>query len=62
MSFFNLFLTPNQEHQKAFHKVPIISFQRTKGLKDILVRAKVQKMKGLADHAKNRDVKFVGTW
>ena len=62
MSFLHLFQTPDQEHQKAFHKVPIISFQRAKGLKDILVRAKVQKMKGLADHVKNRDVKFVSTW
>ena len=41
MSFLHLLLTPGQEHQKVFNKVPIIGFRRTKSLKDILVRAKV---------------------
>ena len=41
MSFLHLLLTPDQEHQKVFHKVPIIGFQRAKSLKDILVREKV---------------------
>ena len=41
MSFLHLLLTPDQEHQKVFHKVPIMGFQRGKGLKVILVRAKV---------------------
>ena len=41
MSFLHLLLTPDQEHQKVFHKVPIIGFQRVKSLKDILVKAKV---------------------
>ena len=40
MSFLHLLLTPNQEHQKVFHKVPIIGFRRAKSSKDILVRAK----------------------
>ena len=30
MSFLHLLLTPDQEHQKVFHKVPIIGFRRTK--------------------------------
>ena len=62
MSFLHLLLTPDQEHQKVFHKVPIIDFRRAKSLKDILVKSKVppvQKMKGFVDHVKNRDVKFV---
>ena len=41
MSFLHLLLTPDQEHQQVFHKVPIIGFQRAKRLKDILVRSKV---------------------
>ena len=41
MSFLHLLLTQDQEHQKVFHKVPIISFRRAKSLEDILVRAKV---------------------
>ena len=41
MSFLQLLLTPGQEHQKLFHKVPIIGFRRVKSLKDILVRTKV---------------------
>ena len=65
MSFFHLLLTPDQEHQKVFHTVPIIGFRRAKSLKGILVRAKVphfKKMKGFVDHVKNQDVKFVSTW
>ena len=65
MSFLHLLLTPDQEHQKVFHKVPIIGFRRAKSLKDILVRAKVpplQKIKGFVGHVKNQDVKFVSTW
>ena len=41
MSFLHVLLTPDREHQQTFHKVPIIGFRRAKGLKDILVRAKV---------------------
>ena len=41
MSFLHLLLTPDQEHQQVFHKVPIIGFRRAKSLKDILVRAKI---------------------
>ena len=41
MLFLHLLLTPDQEHQKVFHKVPIIGFRREKSLKYILVRAKV---------------------
>ena len=41
MSFLHLLLTPDQEHQQVFHKVPIIGFRRAKSLKNILVRAKV---------------------
>ena len=41
MSFLHLLLTPAQEHQQVFHKVPFIGFRRAKKLKDILVRAKV---------------------
>ena len=41
MSFLHLLLTPDQEHQQVFHKVPIIGFRRAKSLKDILVKAKV---------------------
>ena len=35
MSFLHLLLTPDQEHQKVFHKIPVIGFSRAKGLKDI---------------------------
>ena len=55
MSFLNLLLTPDQEHQKVFHKVPVIGFRRAKSLKDILVRAKVrplQKNKGFSGSCK----------
>ena len=41
MSFLNLLLTPDLEHQQVFYKVRIIVFRRAKNLKDILVRAKV---------------------
>ena len=41
MSFLHLLLTPDQEHQKVFHKVPIIGFRRAKSLKYILIIAKV---------------------
>ena len=61
MSFLHLLLTPDPEHQKVFHKVPIIGFRRAKSLKVALVKAKVppvQKMKG---YVKNRDVKLVST-
>ena len=65
MSFLHLLLTPDQEHRKVFHKVPIVSFRRAKSLKDILVRAKVsslQKNEGFCGHVKNQDVIFVSTW
>ena len=45
MSFLHLLITPEQEQQKVFHKVPIIGFQRAKSLEDILVRAKVPSVK-----------------
>ena len=35
MSFLHLLLTPDQEHQKVFHKIPVIGFSRAKRLKDI---------------------------
>ena len=41
MSFLHLLLTPDQENQKVFHKVPIIGFRRAKSFKDILIRVKV---------------------
>ena len=41
MSYLHHLLTPDQEHQNVFHKVPIIGFRRMKSLKDILVRTKV---------------------
>ena len=41
MTFLHLLLTPDQEHQQLFHKVPIIGFRKGKSLKYILVRAKV---------------------
>ena len=41
MSFLHLLLTPDQEHQKVFHKVPVTGFQRAKKFQHILVRAKV---------------------
>ena len=37
----SLLLTPDQEQQQVFDKIPIIGFRRAKCLKDILVRAKV---------------------
>ena len=55
MSFLHLLLIPDQEHQQAFHKVPIIGFRRAKSLKDILVRAKVpsvQKNAGFCETCK----------
>ena len=45
MSFLHLLLTLDQEHQKVFHKVLIIGFQRAKCLKDILARAKILPVK-----------------
>ena len=66
MSFLHLLLTPDQEHQKVFHKIHIIGFQRVKNLKNILEKysskSKVpqfRKMKGFLGHVKNRYVKFV---
>ena len=38
-------LKPDQEHQKVFHKVQVIGFQKAKNLEDILVRAKVPQVK-----------------
>ena len=55
MSFLYLLLTPDQEHEKVFHKVPIIGFRRAKSLKDILVRVKippVQKNEGFCGPCK----------
>ena len=45
MSFLHFLLTPDQEHQKVFHEVPIIGFRRAKSLKEILVRANVPPVK-----------------
>ena len=55
MSFLYLLLTPDQEHQKVFHNVPIIGYRRAKSLKDILVRVKippVQKSEGFCGPCK----------
>ena len=41
ISFLQMLLTPDLEHQKVFHKVHIISLEIAKSLKDIFVRAKV---------------------
>ena len=41
MSFLHFLLTPDQEYQKVFHKIPIIGLRRVKSLKDIIVTAKV---------------------
>ena len=50
----HLLLIPDQEHQKVYHKVPIIGFRRAKSLKDVLVRAKVPQLQ------KNEG--FCGPW
>ena len=55
MLFLHPLLTPDQEHQKVFHKVSIIGFRRAISLKDILVKAKVspvQKNKGFCGPCK----------
>ena len=65
MSFLHLLLTPDQEHQKVFHKVSIFGCRRAKSSKDMLFRAKVpqlQKIKGFCGPCENRDVKFARTW
>ena len=65
MPFLHLLLTPDQEHQKIFHQVPIFGFRRAKSSKDMLLRAEVpqlQKIKGFCGPCKNRDVKFARTW
>ena len=41
MSFLHLLLTPDQEHQQVFYKIPITGFRRAKSLKDILVRESI---------------------
>ena len=41
LSEIHLLLTPDREHRKAFEKIPIIGFRKTKSLKDVLPRAKV---------------------
>ena len=45
MSFLHFLHTLDQEHQKLFHKVPIVGFRRAKSLKDILVRPNVLPVK-----------------
>ena len=45
MPSLHLLLRPDQEHQKVFHKVPIVGLWRLKSLKDILVRAKFPPVK-----------------
>ena len=52
MSFLHLLFTPDQKHQKVFHKI-FLSESKFPHFK---------KMKGFVDHVKNQDVKFVGTW
>lgn len=49
----HLTLTPDREHQKVFEKVSINEFRRTKGLKDILVRAKVAPLEKKKDCCKS---------
>ena len=64
MSFLPLLLTPDQEHQKVFQKVPITDFSRAKSLKDIRVRAKVppvKKNEGCCGPYKKLRAKFVRT-
>ena len=41
LSDIHLLLTPNEEHRRVFHNVPIVGFKRCKSLKDILVRARL---------------------
>ena len=43
--FRNFLLTPDREHRKVFENVPIITFEKGKSLKDILVSAKVPPLK-----------------
>ena len=55
MSFLHLLLTSDQEHQKVFHKAPIIGFRRAESLKDILAKPKVhsvQKNEGFCGPSK----------
>ena len=64
MTRIQILLTSDQDHQKVFPKVPIISFQKTKSLKGILVGAKVPPLKkneGFLDNEKNRGVRSVST-
>ena len=61
MSFLHLLLTPDPEHQKVFHKVPIIGFRRVKSLKNALVKAKVPPVQKMKSYVKNRDMKLVST-
>ena len=61
LSEIHLLLTLDREHGKVFEHVPIIGFRRAKGLKDILVRAKVaplEKKKGCSDHAEVLGAKY----
>ena len=61
MSHKHLLLTPDQEHQKLFTKTSIISFRRSRSLKDIVVGAKAQpikKVRVFVSRVKNQDVRF----
>ena len=64
MSFPHLLLTPDQDHQKVFHKIPIVGFPGAKSLKDILIRAKVppvRKNKGFYGTCKKSRFEIVST-
>ena len=41
LSDIHLLLTPNEEHRRVFHNVPIAGFKRCKSFKDILVHARL---------------------
>ena len=45
LSFLHLLLTPDQEHQMVFYKVPITGFCKRRSLKYLLVGAKVPAVK-----------------
>ena len=42
-------LTPNKEHEKIFHNVPVVGFWNGKNLKDYLVRVKLLKLEESED-------------
>ena len=44
MEELHILLTPNKEHKKLIPNVPVIGFQKSKSLKDFLVRATLPKL------------------